>query len=256
MLSCLFIAALWPPAGKGLTSWLSCVWCFFCVFVTFPCWLYLFLVFTFLLTFVMVKFYLNPQYSKMLTTDDILQTFSEFEYNVFRWANKKLNEPKLLTWDVDFMVSEDFLIIFLRVYGSKSHRCGRGQFEPQGYRLQRASWIYVVNHCALLHTKYKNNWFHGSRRFFKVFPHYKEANNRPSWHGQVGPQGHGWHDLCRGPQDIAKLCASLKIFFKVFFSIISLWELLIARGGGGGQFAPKGLYWQGLGGGALDIASY
>ena len=22
---CLFIAALWPPAGKGLTSWLSCV---------------------------------------------------------------------------------------------------------------------------------------------------------------------------------------------------------------------------------------
>ena len=23
-------------------------------------------------------------------------------------------------------------------------------------------------------------------------------------HGQVGPQGHSWHDLCRGPQDIAK----------------------------------------------------
>ena len=33
MLSCLFNAALWSPAGKGLTSWLSCVWCF----VTFPC---------------------------------------------------------------------------------------------------------------------------------------------------------------------------------------------------------------------------
>ena len=34
MLSCLFIAALWPPAGKGLESWLSCMLC--CVIVTFP----------------------------------------------------------------------------------------------------------------------------------------------------------------------------------------------------------------------------
>ena len=34
MLSCLFIAALWSPAGEGLTSGLSCVWCFilFCHF--------------------------------------------------------------------------------------------------------------------------------------------------------------------------------------------------------------------------------
>ena len=35
MLSCLFIAALWSPAGKELTSWLSFVM-FNCVFVTFP----------------------------------------------------------------------------------------------------------------------------------------------------------------------------------------------------------------------------
>ena len=34
MLSRLFIAALWLPAGKGLTSWLSFV-IFDCVFVTF-----------------------------------------------------------------------------------------------------------------------------------------------------------------------------------------------------------------------------
>ena len=34
--SCLFIAALWPPAGKGLTFWLSFAM-FYCVFVTFPC---------------------------------------------------------------------------------------------------------------------------------------------------------------------------------------------------------------------------
>ena len=32
----LFIAALWLPAGKGLTSWLLFVM-FNCVFVTFPC---------------------------------------------------------------------------------------------------------------------------------------------------------------------------------------------------------------------------
>ena len=36
MLSCLFIAALWSPARKGLTSCLTFVM-FNCVFVTFPC---------------------------------------------------------------------------------------------------------------------------------------------------------------------------------------------------------------------------
>ena len=35
MLLRLFIAALWSPAGKGLTSWLLFVM-FNCVFVTFP----------------------------------------------------------------------------------------------------------------------------------------------------------------------------------------------------------------------------
>ena len=37
MLSRLFIAALWSPAGKGLTSWLLLVM-LNCVFVTFPLW--------------------------------------------------------------------------------------------------------------------------------------------------------------------------------------------------------------------------
>ena len=35
ILSCLFLAALWSPAGKGLTSWLLYVM-FSSVFVTFP----------------------------------------------------------------------------------------------------------------------------------------------------------------------------------------------------------------------------
>ena len=37
MLSCLFSAALWSPAGKGMISWLSCVWSFV-VFCHFPVW--------------------------------------------------------------------------------------------------------------------------------------------------------------------------------------------------------------------------
>ena len=36
MVSRLFMAALWSPAGKGLTSWFLFVM-FSCVFVTFPC---------------------------------------------------------------------------------------------------------------------------------------------------------------------------------------------------------------------------
>ena len=36
MFSSLFIAAVWSPAGKGLTSWLLFV-TFNCVFITFPC---------------------------------------------------------------------------------------------------------------------------------------------------------------------------------------------------------------------------
>ena len=37
MLSCLFIAALWSPDWKGLTSLLSCMWCFL-MFLSLPMW--------------------------------------------------------------------------------------------------------------------------------------------------------------------------------------------------------------------------
>ena len=58
LLASLFICALWSPAGKGLTSWLSFV-VSNCEFVTFPLvswvrcgtWLYRFLIFAPLLTF-------------------------------------------------------------------------------------------------------------------------------------------------------------------------------------------------------------
>ena len=58
----LFIDALWSPAGKGLTSWLSFMMSN-CEVVTFPvvswvrcgAWLYRFLIFAFFLTFIMVN---------------------------------------------------------------------------------------------------------------------------------------------------------------------------------------------------------
>ena len=64
MLSCLFIASILSPAGKGLTSWLPCMWCFL-MFLSVPhvvslvrcgTWLYRFLIFAFLLT---LKFKFN-----------------------------------------------------------------------------------------------------------------------------------------------------------------------------------------------------
>ena len=62
MLSCLFFAALSSPAWKGLTTWLSCVVGFSCVFVSFPYgvlgqWvlIYRFLIFAFLFTYIFIK---------------------------------------------------------------------------------------------------------------------------------------------------------------------------------------------------------
>ena len=74
--------------------------------------------------------------------------------------------------------------------GANHPHVWRCQFEPQGYRLQRVAWIYIVNHYALLHTKYKSYWLHGFRRIFKdltiIHVTYKEANDSPSGYGQVG----------------------------------------------------------------------
>ena len=61
ILSCLFLAALWSPAGKCLTSWLSCMWCFL-VFLLFShmvswvrcdIWVCRFLIFDFFHTFLL-----------------------------------------------------------------------------------------------------------------------------------------------------------------------------------------------------------
>ena len=36
MMSCKFLAGLWYPVGNLLTSWLTCVWCFYFTFCKFP----------------------------------------------------------------------------------------------------------------------------------------------------------------------------------------------------------------------------
>ena len=57
-----------------------------------------------------------------------------------------------------------------------------GSNHPQlcgGANLQRVVWVYIVNHYALLHTKYKSYWLHGFIRFLLIFPiiTYKEATD-------------------------------------------------------------------------------
>ena len=67
MFSYLFVVALWSPAGKGLTSWLSCLWCFIVFlllshvlsWVRCGAWLYRYLIFAFFLTFMMKSHLLN-----------------------------------------------------------------------------------------------------------------------------------------------------------------------------------------------------
>ena len=69
----LFICALWSPAGKGLTSWLSFA-VSYCEFVTFPLvswvsygtWLYRFLIFTPLLTCLYVRGYMQWAFARGL----------------------------------------------------------------------------------------------------------------------------------------------------------------------------------------------
>ena len=71
LLFCLFLAALWSLAGKGLTSWLSCMWCFLVFsslsymvsWVRCGIWLYGFLIYVFFLSFIVTAW---TQSSKLL----------------------------------------------------------------------------------------------------------------------------------------------------------------------------------------------
>ena len=72
MFLCLFIAALWSPAGKGLTSWLSFVIFVFCHFVVswIRCgtWLYWFLIFAPFYYFEILSFTINLHFNHLHTS--------------------------------------------------------------------------------------------------------------------------------------------------------------------------------------------
>ena len=79
----LFICALWSPAGKGLTSWLSFV-VSSCEFVTFPLvswircgtWLYRFLIFAPLLTFNNVVYATSKASDQPAHTRSLIRAFA------------------------------------------------------------------------------------------------------------------------------------------------------------------------------------
>ena len=76
-------------------------------------------------------------------TDWVIRTV-HFEHKVLEWANKRVNEPKPLTWAVDFMVSEDFLIIFMSLWEQIYAVVVVANLNSRGM----VGRIYVVNHYA------------------------------------------------------------------------------------------------------------
>ena len=156
----LFICALWSPAGKGLTSWLSFV-VSNCEFVTFPLvswvrsctWLYRFLIFTTLLTFNIVlpiNFHISCVWSKETSPHCITGWFGDrllkmvidtgfyvpwrVGYN-FR-LSKLLEKPSGTLWSMylDFTCAQYQLTnckirLFWPVCNMKDHLCS--QLRPK-----------------------------------------------------------------------------------------------------------------------------
>ena len=88
ILTCLFLAALWSPAGKGLTFWASCVWCFL-VFLSLShmvsrvrcwTWLFRFLIFAFFFTF--ITFLRNTCLMQIGTCHPLYSEFSVYLTNI------------------------------------------------------------------------------------------------------------------------------------------------------------------------------
>ena len=92
----LFMCALWSPAGKGLTAWLSFV-VSNCEFVIFPLvslvscgtWLYRFLIFAPLLTFIITYFWAlwqppPPLWQSMQFLYDVIKETRSVTMNIFR----------------------------------------------------------------------------------------------------------------------------------------------------------------------------
>ena len=160
--ACLFICALWSPAGKGMTYWLSFV-VSNCEFVTFP------------LVFLGQVWYLIVSILDLCTLT-LLICYTAY----------------LSCWPHGFR--EFFQIFNTSLCEQKSP--GHGQFIPQGHGWQdlgRGSLnidIYVI-------YKLWASWFRVC--FFQIIVN---GGSWHPWCSQFGLHGHGWQDLCRGPLDI------------------------------------------------------
>ena len=96
----LFIYALWSPAGKGLTSWLSFV-VSSCKFITFPLvswvrcgtWLYRFLIFAPLLT-------LHLSISNDIVSTKIYDTRDEFDFEIVNFPCLDVGVPRSTSYGV------------------------------------------------------------------------------------------------------------------------------------------------------------
>ena len=97
--ACLLICALWLPAGKGLTSWLLFV-VSNCEFVTYPLvswvrcgtWLYWFLIFAPLLTFldlVLIPYVSNQRSYNSTHLDNLTRAITTCIHKTVKWCRLK-----------------------------------------------------------------------------------------------------------------------------------------------------------------------
>ena len=76
---------------------------------------------------------------------------------------------------------------------------GVASLEPRGL----IGRIYVGDHYTLLHIQYISCGPHGFREEgFLNFLHYKSMGANDPRHGQFGPKGLDWQDLCSEPLHI------------------------------------------------------
>ena len=134
--------ALWSPAGKGLTSWLSFV-VFNCEFVTFPLvscvrcgtWLYRFLIFAPLLTLTQILMSLDMRFPTIW----------------YVWpANPQISLRIRAVW------SGPLLVAWI-LYDCKATDKTSFGVSPLKSRLDRLEWVYTCQNATLLKSIY-----HGS----------------------------------------------------------------------------------------------
>ena len=153
----LFICALWSPAGKGLTSWLSFV-VYNCEFVTFPfvswvrcgIWLYRFLIFAPLLTFILALFtqlahkvtkfarYISKQSTATIVGAKIIQLYSSIKRSLpdaSKWMNWRKNQMTFrILYKEIIRLFYFYFISTLNKSKTRTHSMARHRKSPRSRR--------------------------------------------------------------------------------------------------------------------------